>query len=192
MYTTNVATWLNEANNYDNYYWYPEKEQYKNIKQVIEHTNKKINDILLPFIDPINNIIKNYLSITDYFDCGINIPSYKLFTNINLLCVYHSFLNTHNLVTHTMYNPAIVIVIDTSDKNNCETELKHTFKNYQILDIYAENQYVSMNVYCNKKLHMSLDSNFTGKIEIKMDPYETVMMKFWTRAHRVVLTLRCL
>ena len=189
-YTTIVNKWLREVNNYDNYYWF-DRNQHENIRKAIKQFDKNINDIVLPLIEPVNNIIKSYLSISDYYDEGVNVPSYKIFSNLDLLCFYKSYLSLHCIGSYNCYSPALVMVIDTLDKNNTDIELGHMFKNYQILDIYANKHHVSMNVYNNKTLHMSLDSNFKGIIVITMNPYHKVTLKFWTNAPRIVLTLRC-
>ena len=194
--TTFVNIWLKEIRLYGNYYHIvndigKKNEEYQNTQEVLNIIKNKLENIVLPLIKPLNDIVKSYLTILDMIqDDGINIPEYKLFSNINAVTVFDCFRVMYYL-NNDFYKPAIILFPNKVKEDLYELELNHVFVKYKVVDLISPNHIV-MNTYNNNMLISSLKSDFKDQIILVSNFYDKIVIKFWTKSSDIVLILECI
>ena len=161
----------------------------KNVNEALNILESKLNGIILPFIEPINEIIRNYLLITDVIEDGMNTPQYKLLADFQQIIRFDCMLSLNHC--SNSFRPAIVLIPANKGNDHFELEMTHNFEKYRVLELVSS-CYVNMSVYCCEKLETSIDSNFTGLIIDVTDPYKRVFVKFGTKSKQITLVLECL
>jgi hypothetical protein len=195
MNTSITRKWWKEARVYSQYYYCEyevgqKNEQCKNIHEALDIAEKKLDNILLPLIKPLNDIVKSYLSIVDIID-EMNIPKYKLFGDMSRLILFNCFRVLYYLNNDNFYKPAILLIPDKLKDDLFELELTHAFTEYKILELISPH-YIVMNIYCNNKLKKSLDSNFKDTILSVKNQYKQTNIKFFTKSSKIMLVLGCI
>ena len=196
MHSSNsINRWIEESRTYNIHYLKnfnnKPSEDYNNIQEAINHADNILKNIVLPFIKPINDIVKTYLSLIDFFNDGVNVQTYKLFGDVNKLTYFDSFRTLRGLNIHNFYKPGLIIIPNKISDELYEMQIPHSFTKYQIINVHTQKHYVNMNVYRNEKLEVNLDENFNGLTIWMTDIYEKVVIRLWTRSPRVVVTLSC-
>ena len=166
-------TWRREARNYNT--------EHATARDALDALASIPESIVFPFIVPIGNIIKSYLSLLDFIkEDGVNTRRHKLFGDWKHFFLFECFLDMQQL-SLLFYKPAIVLVFERKRDDLFEVELDHYCDKYRLVDLVASSL-CKVSVFCGGKLQTSIETGFHGLVIDMVDPYKRVFVKIFTKS----------